>query len=368
MMKALLATLSGLALAWTVAPTAAHAKPKPTSKTPAKTPAKAPKKQDAEPTPEQAQADRHFKNGVALFVEAKYTEALAEFERAYEISPHPLVLYNIAGCHRELSNYAEAVKLYRRFLAEGKGQVPAARLTTAQVELDGILARIARVTVTASPDGAELFIDGQSLGTLVEMPLIVSPGEHRLAAKAPGYQDGTRVVRVASGDELAVELNLIAAPVEPATNLLDVANRPDRAPAAAAPATSTAPRRFAIGAAFGTNLRDVAESGAPTIGVGVALGSRVVLGVDAVVVAYAVMPSVRIRLAGDALAVHAIGAVPIAFPDRPMADAFVAGAAGLGVRYRATPSFALRLESLASFAAAPHGTTFPTFLGGELWF
>ena len=71
------------------------------------------------------EADRHFKSGVALADEGKYAEALAEFERAYEIAPHPLVLYNIAGCHRELSQYAEAVKFYRRFLEEGKGQVPA---------------------------------------------------------------------------------------------------------------------------------------------------------------------------------------------------------------------------------------------------
>src|SRR5690606_34023403 len=67
-------------------------------------------------TPEQKEADRHFKSGVALFKEAKFTEALAEFERAYEIAPHPTVLYNIAGCHRELSRYGEAVRFYKRFL------------------------------------------------------------------------------------------------------------------------------------------------------------------------------------------------------------------------------------------------------------
>src|SRR5215813_3363942 len=102
-------------------------------------------------TPEQKDADHHFKSGVALFKEAKYAEALAEFERAYEIAPHPLVLYNIAGCHRELSHYGEAVTYYQRFLTDGKGAVPAARLTAAQTELDAILARVARVTVTIAP-------------------------------------------------------------------------------------------------------------------------------------------------------------------------------------------------------------------------
>src|SRR3954471_47449 len=76
----------------------------------------------------QKEADRHFQSGVALFRAARYAEALAEFERAYDIAPHPLVLYNIAECHRELLHYAEAVAAYRQFLVDGADKVPAARL------------------------------------------------------------------------------------------------------------------------------------------------------------------------------------------------------------------------------------------------
>ncbi|MBP6630543.1 MAG: hypothetical protein KBG28_00335 [Kofleriaceae bacterium] len=313
-------------------------------------------------TDEQKEADRHFKSGVALFGEAKFGEALAEFERAYEIAPHPLVLYNIAGCHRELSQYGQAVKFYRRFLDEGKGQVPAARLTAARAELDGILARIARVTVAIAPEGASLFLDDNELGTLVEMPLILPPGEHRLVAKAPGRQDAIRVVRVASGDELTIDLSLPELPPQPPPPDGDVERPlPVRAPAAAE-------RRFVIGAAFGTNLLQAADTGAPALHLGVALGRRLELGIDAVVVAYAVMPALRVRLAGDALSVHAVAAVPISIASDEMSETFVAGAAGLGLRYRATPALALRLESLASFAGGGHGLTVPTFLGGELWF
>ena len=313
---------------------------------------------------EQKEADRHFKSGVALFKEAKYSEALAEFERAYEIAPHPLVLYNIAGCHRELSQYADAVKFYNRFLTEGKGKVPAARLTTAQTELDGILARIARVTVTVAPsDGATIIVDGNTLGTLVEMPLMLPPGEHKLVARATGYKDVERTVRVASGDELTIELTLVALPPEPAKPDGGITGRP-----LTIEHVATRTRRFTLGAGFGTNLRRVDESGAPSVGIGVALGSRVVLGVDAVVVAYAVMPSIRVRLAGDMISVHAIAAVPIAFTDGEMSETFVAGAGGLGLRYRPTPMLAFRLEALASFAGEDHGTTVPAFVGGELWF
>ena len=331
-----------LLLAALAAPALAAPKPKPK-----------PKPQTAE----QKEADRHFKSGVALYSEQKYAEALAEFQRAYEIAPAPIVLLNIAACHRELSQYGEAVAYYRRFLTEGEGKAPAAKLASARADLDAILARIARVTVTTTPAGAALSIDGTPLAT-AEMPLILAPGEHKVAAHLAGRKDAERALRVASGDELAVELTLVELPPEP-VKIVDVG------PRLVAPAPEQAARRFRIGAAFGTNLRAAGDTGAPDLSFGVALGSRVELAVDAVLVAYAVMPSVRVRLAGDQLAVHLIAAAPVAFA---MSQTFVASAAGLGLRYRASPTLAFRLEALASVATKGHGTTVPAFVGGELWF
>ncbi len=106
----------------------------------------------------------------------------------------------------------------------------------------------------------------------------------------------------------------------------------------------------------------------PSIGVGFAVHPRVQVGFDATLVAYSAMPSVRVRLAGDQLSVHGAVAMPIAFTDGEMSETFVAGAFGLGARYRATPAVAFRLEMFASFATKGHGTTLPTFLGGEVWF
>jgi hypothetical protein len=363
-MKLIYAAVSLVVLASAVP---ADAKPKKKKKAPAKKePKKSPKADppDKVPSSEQKDADRHFKSGVELYKEQKYTEALAEFERAYEISPHPLVLYNIAGCHRELSQYQQAVKFYKRFIAEGKGQVPGPKLTTAQTELDQILARIARVTVTVSPDGATLIVDEQELGTLVEMPIVLPPGEHRLVARMTGRTDAVRVIRVASGDELTVDLATTELPSStgPTTT-------PDPEVVETLLDTNTKPKRFAIGAGFGLDLSEtIGDTGAPSIGIGVALGSRIILGADAIVVAYAVMPSVRVRLFGDSFSVHAIAAMPIVFPEGEMSSTFIAGAGGLGIRYRPTPMLSFRLEGLASFAGEEHGTTFPAFVGGELWF
>jgi len=356
MRRLAIAILLGLAAA--SAQAAPRAKPRPASKP-------APGK-PAPRTQAQKEADRHFKSGVALFKEAKYAESLAEFERAYEIAPHPLVLYNIAGCHRELSHYREAIAHYTQFLADAPGKVPAARLAAAQAELDGILARIARVTVTITPERVDgtLTIDGAVLAPLVN-PVILPPGEHRFVARAEGRRDAEKTLRVASGDEVAVAL-VLDEPPPPVRVAPPVVTRELPAP----PRASSRRWRLAITAGFGTNLRRASEtdSGAPSIGVDLALGSRLELGVDALLVAYAVIPAIRVRLAGERVSLHLVGALPIAFPDEPMSSSFVAGGAGLGLRYHPTPRVAFRLESYAAFAGKARGTTLPTFLRGELWF
>lgn len=339
----------------------------------ARAPRKADPKARPKKNPKQKEADQRFKRGVALFNEAKYVEALAEFERAYEIAPHPLVLYNMAGCHRQMSHYADAVSYYRRFLAEGKGVVPAARLTAAQSELDATLLLIARVTVTVSPaiDGTTVLLDGAPLDTSA-MPLILPPGEHRLTARAAGRPDAERTVRVASGDEVAVELVLTQPPL--AREPPGEEPGPTAAPTTTGVEATYTPvprhrnRHFGIGAGFGTNLRIARDTGAPSLSLALPLGSRFEFGLDGVFVGYSVIPSVRVRLAGDAFALHAVGAVPISFNDGSTMERFVAGAFGLGLRYQPVASFAVRLESYAAYAGKAHGWSIPMFLGGELWF
>jgi len=309
-----------------------------------------------EPTPNellQKEADRHFKSGVALYRDAKYADALAEFERAYEIAPHPLVLFNIAECHRELLHYADAVTSYRQFLLDGKARVPAARLATAQAELDALLTLIARVTVTVTPadQDAVLLLDGTELDRPA-MPLILPPGEHRLIARAAGRRDATRTLQLRAGDSLAVRLELGELPRIAVERVV----------------TAPAARALALDAGFGMNLRRLGKTFAPSLGLGAAIGSRFGVGVDFVLVAYAVVPSVRLRVLGDALSLHLVAAVPIAFSSDPMSGSFVTLAGGLAVRYRATPRLAFRLESYVSFAGKDQDTAVPTFLGGELWF
>jgi hypothetical protein len=335
--------------------TRAVAAPRPAPRTPAARP--------PAPTPSaqiQREADRHFQSGVALYLAAKYDEALAEFTRAYDIAPHPLVLYNIAECQRELLHYVEAVRAYQQFLIDGKDQVPAARLAMAQSALTALLTLIARVTVTVAPpsDDMVLLVDGAPVEP--EMPLLLPPGDHRFAAHAAGTRDAVRTIKLQAGDALAIDLVLAPLAVTPPATVTVPRAAPSRAP--------VTDRRLAVDAGLGMNLRRLGNTGAPSIGVEAAIGSRIAVGVDLVLVAYAVVPAVRVRVAGDALSLHLVGAVPIAFPDDPMSGRVISIAGGLALRYQPTPRLAFRIESYVSSAGARQDIAIPTFLGGQLWF
>ncbi|MGH9747673.1 MAG: PEGA domain-containing protein [Candidatus Acidiferrales bacterium] len=65
----------------------------------------------------------------------------------------------------------------------------------------------ARVAVHSDPSGAEIYLDGQLIGSTpssVELPA----GNHELSVRLSGYQDWTRTMRVLSGSEINLEAKL----------------------------------------------------------------------------------------------------------------------------------------------------------------
>ena len=65
---------------------------------------------------ERADARRHFRAGIADASQHAYVQAVAEFQRAYEILPNPDVLYNIARAYSDAGDLDHAVEYYRRYL------------------------------------------------------------------------------------------------------------------------------------------------------------------------------------------------------------------------------------------------------------
>lgn len=92
------------------------------------------------------EARRHFRRGMELVVEGNVDAGVAELEIAYEILPHPNVLYNIGRAYAESGRYDESLEYFERYLATD----PPDREEVAQV-LAAVQQRINQRQAAAEP-------------------------------------------------------------------------------------------------------------------------------------------------------------------------------------------------------------------------
>lgn len=155
------------------------------------------------------QARGHFERGAALFKEGSFDAALAEFKRAYEIVPNYKVLYNIGQAQVERHDYVAALRAFEDYLRQGSADISSDRRESVERDVANLKTRVASLTVKSNARGAELFVDGVSVGTVpFDSDPLVSAGTRRLSLRKPGFTPLERTISVAGGDHPEVEMNL----------------------------------------------------------------------------------------------------------------------------------------------------------------
>lgn len=173
-----------------------------------------------EAAPPSAEAAARFSAGLEAFAREDYPTARAAFEEAYRLAPNVRVLANIADCWAREGNPAEAVRVYRRFLAEAGSDVPTAARRLVDRRLLELRALVCDVRVVVTPAGARIRIDGQDAGVApIADPLPVAAGSHTIEASAEGHVTRSQEVEARAGADLAVSMALVP-----------VASEADRAP------------------------------------------------------------------------------------------------------------------------------------------
>lgn len=204
-----------------------------------------------------AEARTRFERGIALFDAGDARGALAEFQRAYDLSQRPSLLFNLAATHQSLHEYPEALDALRRFLT-ADAHLHARQRRDAERALRELEALVARLRVRRDPPDAAVTLDGRPLAG---DETLVGPGAHTLNATAPGRATLRVEVTVASGDDRTVQLSLA---VEPA-----------RAP----PAPVETPVGVAVAApVVAPPALTVAPSGRPWLWATIAAGATLALG------------------------------------------------------------------------------------------
>lgn len=169
------------------------------------------------------EARERFDRGLKLFNQGDDGGALAEFQRAYELIPHPLVLYNMAVVHAAMKRPVEAVDALDRLLAS-PGEIGADKLAHARRLRGEQAGRVAELDVQVNVTGARIELDGVDAGqSPLAEPLRTSSGEHVLTVIAPGHAPSRQRVSVAGGRKASVKVTL--EPVTGRLALLSVSTR-----------------------------------------------------------------------------------------------------------------------------------------------
>ncbi len=64
------------------------------------------------------EARKYFRQGQRNFAMGRFRKALGNYEKAYSLSKHPDILFNIAQCYRNLGDFESAVYHFRTYLEE----------------------------------------------------------------------------------------------------------------------------------------------------------------------------------------------------------------------------------------------------------
>jgi hypothetical protein len=140
-----------------------------------------------------AMAETLFREGKKLFAQGKIAEACEKLESSYKIDEALGTLLNLADCHEKQGRLATAWGEYSEALSIAKKAGQAPRQKFARERLAAIEPKLAHLTVQVSADAA---VEGLEV-TIDQVPLVrggwgtpvpANPGEHVIAAGAPGKQ------------------------------------------------------------------------------------------------------------------------------------------------------------------------------------
>jgi hypothetical protein len=159
-----------------------------------------------------AEAAERFDRGLRLVDDGDLSGGLVEFQRAYDLAPLPLILFNVGLVEAELGRPVDAAKALRQVVAQPQAIAPE-RLSHAQEVLAKELDRIGQVSVTANVSEGTIELDNVEVAKwpLAE-PLEVSSGSHVIGIVTRGYAPARQEVRVAAHERAEAQLDPV--PIE----------------------------------------------------------------------------------------------------------------------------------------------------------
>ncbi len=167
-----------------------------------------------------AEAKAHFKKGTELYRQARYREAITEFETAYKLKPHGVMHFNIAQCYERLGDIAAALRSYHDYLREVPDADDRSSVMEAMSNLEARLSAsgVQQLLVYSEPSQAEVWIDGQSRGR-TPLGIVLPHGTHQVSLVRSGYRTVTREAVLTTGRSLELSVVMEKGPSSTPVNV-----------------------------------------------------------------------------------------------------------------------------------------------------
>ena len=148
-------------------------------------------------------ARAEYEAGRILYVDGDYQTAVVKFDRAYQESKDPRLLWNMAAAEKNLRHYVRVEELVRRYIEESGAQLTETERTDAQALLDTVSQFIGDVTIKVQPDGASVAVDGAAVGvTPLPKPVRLEIGTRAVEVKKEGFIDHRESFQITGGSQL----------------------------------------------------------------------------------------------------------------------------------------------------------------------
>jgi len=144
-----------------------------------------------------------------LYDAADYRSALVHFEKAYELSKNPRVLFNIGVCWKDLTQYAQAIRVWERALGL-RERLPAEDVQKIEFAVGAARPFVSTLQLATDQTGAVLSIDGVEIGvTPFIEPVRIDVGRRKLSLVKDGFAPLEKTVDVVQGAPVALTLALV---------------------------------------------------------------------------------------------------------------------------------------------------------------
>jgi hypothetical protein len=168
-----------------------------------------------------------MREGNELYGEGKLAEAYEKYREAWRTAQAFDIACNLGGTASELSMNRDAAEYLdyclRHYAASSRPEAVAAE-QRARAAFDVVRAKVAAVNLRVTPDGAEVFVDGASVGRApLEAPLFLEAGPHRIEARQAGLDAGLLEINAKRGEatDAVIELKPASGAANPAENATD---------------------------------------------------------------------------------------------------------------------------------------------------